>query len=39
MFPRVVSMLDRLAKRNIIHKKKASNLKSGLAKHIAALQA
>jgi small subunit ribosomal protein S20 len=37
MLPRVTSMLDRLAKRNIIHKKKASNLKSSLAKHIAAL--
>ena len=37
MFPQVVSMLDRLAKRNIIHKKKASNLKSSLAKHVAAL--
>lgn len=28
--PSVVSMLDKLAKRNIIHKKKAANLKSGL---------
>ncbi len=27
----VVSMLDKLAKRNVIHKNKASNLKSGLA--------
>lgn len=26
----VVSMLDKLAKRNIIHKNKAANLKSGL---------
>jgi small subunit ribosomal protein S20 len=33
-FPRVVSMIDRLAKRNIIHKNKASNLKSGLSVHI-----
>lgn len=31
MLPSVVSMLDRLAKRNIIHKNKAANLKSGLA--------
>jgi small subunit ribosomal protein S20 len=36
-FPSVVSMLDRLAKKNIIHANKAANLKSGLAKHIAAL--
>jgi len=28
--PAVTSMLDKLAKRNIIHKNKASNLKSGL---------
>ncbi|MCL4162539.1 UNVERIFIED_CONTAM: hypothetical protein GTU68_035311 [Idotea baltica] len=37
MFPSVVSMIDRLAKRNIIHDNKAANLKSKLAKHIAAL--
>lgn len=37
MFPSVVSMLDKLAKKNIIHANKAANLKSGLAKHIAAL--
>ena len=34
MLPRVASMLDKLAKRNIIHKKKASNLKSSLSKHV-----
>jgi len=34
MYPGVSSMLDRLAKRNIIHKNKASNLKSKLAKMI-----
>lgn len=34
MFPTVASMLDKLAKRNIIHKNKASNLKSGLAVYI-----
>lgn len=28
--PSVVAMLDKLVKRNIIHKNKASNLKSGL---------
>lgn len=37
MFPEVVSMIDRLAKKNIIHNNKASNLKSNLAKHVAAL--
>jgi len=30
LFPSVAGMLDKLAKRNIIHKNKASNLKSGL---------
>lgn len=35
--PKVISMIDRLAKRNIIHKNKASNLKSGLVKRISAL--
>jgi small subunit ribosomal protein S20 len=33
----VSSMLDKLAKRNIIHKNKASNLKSKLAKHVNSL--
>ncbi|MES2479096.1 MAG: 30S ribosomal protein S20 [Bacteroidota bacterium] len=28
--PKVVSMIDKLAKRKIIHKNKASNLKSGI---------
>ena len=37
MFPSVVSMIDKLAKNNVIHANKAANLKSGLAKHIAAL--
>ncbi|CAL2059101.1 30S ribosomal protein S20 [Tenacibaculum sp. MEBiC06402] len=37
MLPKVVSMLDKLAKNNIIHKNKAANLKSKLAKHVAAL--
>jgi len=37
MFPEVVSMIDRLAKRNIIHANKASNLKSNVARHIASL--
>lgn len=30
LFPTVASMIDKLAKKNIIHSKKASNLKSGL---------
>lgn len=34
LFKQVSSMLDRLAKRNIIHKNKAANNKSKLAKHI-----
>ncbi|MCQ2227211.1 MAG: 30S ribosomal protein S20 [Bacteroidales bacterium] len=34
LLPKVASMLDKLAKRNIIHKNKAANLKSKLAKHI-----
>ena len=30
--PKVISMIDKLAKRNVIHKNKAGNLKSALAK-------
>ena len=37
MFPSVASMIDKLAKNNIIHKNKAANLKSGLTRHIASL--
>jgi small subunit ribosomal protein S20 len=37
LFPTVVSMLDKLAKKNVIHANKAANLKSNLAKHVAAL--
>ncbi len=37
LFPSVASMIDKLAKRNIIHTNKAANLKSGLAKHVASL--
>ncbi|MHC5354649.1 30S ribosomal protein S20 [Myroides sp. LJL115] len=33
----VVSMIDKLAKKNIIHANKASNLKSKLTKHVATL--
>ena len=37
MYPKVCSMLDKLAKKHIIHKNKAGNLKSKLAKHVNAL--
>jgi small subunit ribosomal protein S20 len=37
LLPNVISMIDKLAKRNIIHKNKAANLKSGLTKVVAAL--
>jgi small subunit ribosomal protein S20 len=30
LIPSVFSMIDRLAKKNVIHKNKAANLKSGL---------
>ena len=35
--PVVVSLIDKLAKKNIIHANKAGNLKSKLTKHVAAL--
>ncbi|MBP8822094.1 MAG: 30S ribosomal protein S20 [Flavobacteriales bacterium] len=38
LLPKVQGMLDKLAKRNIIHKNKASNLKSSLQVHIAGLK-
>jgi small subunit ribosomal protein S20 len=34
LFPVVSAMIDKLAKRNVIHSNKASNLISGLAVHI-----
>ncbi|MFM7473127.1 MAG: 30S ribosomal protein S20 [Crocinitomicaceae bacterium] len=37
LLPKVKAMIDKLAKRNIIHSNKASNLKSGLQLHINAL--
>lgn len=37
LLPTVVSMIDKLAKRNIIHSNKAANLKSKLSKQVAAL--
>ncbi len=33
-YPEVASMLDKLAKKNVIHKNKASNLKSKLSNYI-----
>lgn len=33
----VVSMIDKLAKNNIIHKNKAANLKASITKHVNAL--
>ena len=38
MLPEVSSMLDKLAKTNVIHKNKAANLKSKLTKHVAGLK-
>lgn len=37
LLPSVVSMIDKLAKKNIIHSNKAANLKSKLMRHVAAL--
>ncbi|MFT2010615.1 30S ribosomal protein S20 [Pontibacter sp. 13R65] len=39
LYKTVVSMIDRLAKKNIIHKNKASNNKSKLAKFVSSLAA
>ena len=33
-YPQVASMLDRLAKKNVIHKNKASNLKAKLSQYM-----
>lgn len=35
--PKVTSMIDRLAKKNIIHANKAANLKSGVTKYVNSL--
>lgn len=35
--PKVVAMIDKLAKKNVIHKNKAANLKSKLAKRVNSL--
>ena len=37
MLPGIVSMLDRLARKSVIHRNKASNLKRSLAVHINAM--
>lgn len=37
LLPKVSAMLDKLAKRNVIHKNKASNLKSKLSKKVNSL--
>lgn len=37
LFPSVVSKIDKLVKKNIIHKNKAANLKSKLSKHVSSL--
>jgi small subunit ribosomal protein S20 len=38
LLPKMNSMLDRLAKKNIIHANKASNLKSSVVKHVSGLK-
>lgn len=35
--PKVVAMVDKLAKKNILHKNKAGNIKSRLSRHINSL--
>jgi small subunit ribosomal protein S20 len=37
LYPEVASMLDKLAKNNVIHKNKAANLKSSLSLHVNSL--
>ena len=37
LFPKLASIIDKNAKRSIIHKNKAANLKSKLSKHVASL--
>ena len=37
LLPTVTALVDKLAKRNVIHKNKASNLKSSLTLHVNAL--
>jgi small subunit ribosomal protein S20 len=37
LLPKVSALLDKLAKKSVIHKNKASNLKSSITKHVASL--
>ena len=37
LLPKVTAMLDKLAKRNVIHANKAGNIKSSIQKHVNAL--
>ncbi len=37
LLPKVIAMVDKLSKSNVIHKNKASNLKSKLTKHVTSL--
>ena len=37
VLPTVIGLIDRVAKRNIIHKNKAANLKSAVSKSVAAI--
>ena len=37
LLPKVVGMLDKLSKTNVIHKNKAANIKSKLTKHVNSL--
>ena len=39
LFTNVSSLLDKLAKKNVIHKNKSANLKSKLASHVNSLKA
>ena len=38
LLPEVVSLIDKLSKKNVIHKNKAGNLKSKLTKHVISLK-
>ena len=38
LLPKMNSMLDKLAKKNVIHPKKAANLKSSVVKHVKSLK-
>lgn len=37
LFPKISAMLDKLAKKNVIHSNKAGNVKSKLQKHVNSL--